>query len=78
MSSAELARKSLIEHALDEIRNIPKYGNFKRGTYYAIAKLGLQRKAKVEDLFETADWNNIKRRDAIFERIEHFLVKYIK
>ncbi len=78
MSSAEQARKSLIEHALNEIRNIPIYGNFKRGTYYVIAKLGLQRKAKAEELFETADWNNIKCRDAIVERIKRFLVKYIK
>ena len=78
MSSAEQARKSLIEHALNEIHNIPKYGNFKRGVYYVIAKLGLQRKAKVEELFDIADWNIIKYRDAILERIKRFLIKYIK
>ncbi len=78
MSSAELARKSLIEHALNEIRNIPLYSNFKRSTYYVIAKLGLQRKANVEELFETADWNNIKCRDDIFERLKHVLFKNIK
>ncbi len=78
MSSVEQARKSLIEHALNEIRNIPRYSNFKRRTYYVIAKLGEQRKAKVEELFETADWNNIKCRDAIFERIRSFLIRQIK
>jgi hypothetical protein len=78
MSSAEHARRSLIEHALNEIRSISPYSNFKRSTYYVIAKLGLQRKAKVEDLFETADWNDNDCRDAIVERIKNFLNKYIK
>ncbi len=78
MRSAEQARKSLIEHALDEICDIPQYGNFRRSTYYVIAKLGLQRKAKVEELFETADWDNNKCRDDIIERLKHFLFKNIK
>ncbi len=78
MRSVEQARKSLIEHALNEIRNISLYSNFRRSTYYVIAKLGLQRKAKVEGLLDIIDWNDKKCRDAIFVRIKHFLVKYIK
>lgn len=53
MSGVEQARKSLIEHALNEIRNIPHYSNFKLSTYYVIAKLGLQHKTKAERLFES-------------------------
>ncbi|MCP6719477.1 MAG: hypothetical protein KJI71_04615 [Patescibacteria group bacterium] len=78
MSSAEQARKSLIEHALNEILSIPCYSNFYLHTYYVIAKLGLQRKAKVEKLFETMDWNDYKNRNIIIERIKNFLIEYIK
>lgn len=78
MSSVKQARKSLIDHALNEIRNIPNYSDFYKHTYYVIAKLGLQRKAKKEALFETADWNSLERRNAIFAKIERFLFKYIK
>ena len=78
MSNIEEARKNFIEHALNEIRNIPQFSNFYLHTYYVIAKLGLQRKAKVEEIFETADWNNVKCRDVLFERIKSFLIRHIK
>jgi len=78
MNQVKQAREDLIEDALDEISNIPAYSNFYINTYYVIAKLGLQRKAKVEKLFEDADWNDVKFRDELLERIKHFLIKYIK
>ena len=78
MSQVEQARKTLIEIAVNEIRNIPSYSNFYLDNYYVIAKLGLQRKAKVEGFFETADWNNIQCRNAMIERIKSFLTRYIK
>ena len=78
MSQAELARKSLIDQVLNKIRTIPSYSTFYRNTYYVIAGLGLQRKAKVEKLFENADWDNPECKDAIFERIMSFIIKYVK
>ena len=78
MSQIEQARKSLIEIALNEIRDIPQHSNFYLSTYYVVAKLGLQREAKAEGLFDTADWNNVDCRDAIFERIKGFLIKNIR
>jgi len=78
MSSVGQARKRLIEHALNEIRDIPNYSNFFTHTYYVIAKLGLQHKAKAEKIFETTDWNNLECRDAIYERIKYFLIRHIR
>ncbi len=78
MNDVEQARKSLIENALNEIRNIPHYSNFYLQTYYVIAKLGLQLKAKVEGLFDTRDWNNFECRDAMVERIKIFLINHIR
>ena len=48
MSHNEQARKDFIEDALNEIRSIPRYGNFYLRYFYVIAKLGLQIKAKAE------------------------------
>lgn len=78
MSNAKQARNSLVEQALNEVRTIPKYSNFFLHTYYVIAKLGLQRKAKEEGLLETEDWNKEECKDALFERIKQFLIKYIR
>lgn len=78
MSSVEQARKILIDSALNEIRDILNYSNFCTHTYYVIAKLGLQRKAKVEKLFETIDWDNGAFKEVIFKKIKSFLTKHIK
>lgn len=78
MSQAERVRKNLIDHVLNDIRNIPNDSNYRSDVYYVIAKLGLQRKAKQEKLFEIGDWDKIECRDAIFERVKDFLVRYIK
>ncbi len=60
MGNIEEARKDFIEHTLNEIRSTSRYSNFFLHAYFVIAKLGLQHKAKVEDLFETVDWNDTK------------------
>ena len=78
MSQAELARKSLIDQVLKKIRTIPSYSTFYGNTYYIIAGLGLQRKAKAEEIFENADWDNPECRNTIFERVKDFLMRYIK
>ncbi len=72
------ARWSLIQHAFDEICNVPRYSNFRSHTFYVIAKLGLQMKAREEKLFDTDDWHDPKCRDELIEKVKAFLIKYIK
>ena len=72
------ARWSLIQHALDEICNVPEYSNFYSNTFCVIAKIGLQLKAKEEKLFETGDWHNPKFRDELKEKVKAFLIKNIR
>jgi hypothetical protein len=72
MNKVEKARKSLIEHALNEIRNIPSYSNYYIHIYSVIVKLGLQRKAKIERLFKNAEWHNLDYKDVLFDRIKIF------
>ena len=78
MSQAELARKNLIDQVINKIRTIPSYSTFYRNTYYVIAGLGLQCKAKAENLFENADWDNPECKNIIYERIKSFIIKYVK
>lgn len=72
------ARWSLIQHALDEICNVPSYSNFRSNTFYVIAKLGLQLKKREEKLFDTDDWHNPKCRDELIKKIREFLIKHIR
>ena len=72
------ARRSLIQHAFDEISNIPNYSNFRRNTFFVIAKLGLQLKAREEKLFDTDDWHDPECRDELTKKIREFLVKHIR
>ena len=72
------ARWSLIQHALDEVCNVPEYSNFRSNTFCVIAKFGLQLKAKEEKLFETGDWYNPECRGELIERVEAFLINYIR
>jgi len=72
------ARWSLIQHALDEIYNVPDYSNFYSNTFCVIAKFGLQLKAKEERLFGTGDWHNPECRDELIEKVKVFLIKYIR
>ncbi len=72
------ARWSLIQHALDEICNVPDYSDFYTNTFCVIAKFGLQLKAKEEKLFEKGDWHNPEYHDELLEKVKAFLIKYIK
>ena len=72
------ARRSLIQHALDKIRNVPEYSNFRSNSFCVIANLGLQLKAKEEKLFETGDWHNPKYYGELIEKVKAFLIKYIR
>ena len=72
------ARCSLIQHALDEICNVPDYSNFYSNTFCVITKFGLQLKAKEEKIFETGDWHNPECRDDLIDKVSNFLIRYIK
>lgn len=72
------ARWSFIQHAFDEICNVPSYSNLYSNKYRVIANLGLQLKAKEEDLFDSEDWYNLKCKDELLEKVKAFLIKYIK
>ena len=72
------ARWSLIQHALDEVCNVPEYSNFRRNFFCVIAKFGLQLKAKEEKLFETRDWYNPECKDDLIEKVSNFLIRHIK
>ena len=72
------ARWSLIQHALDEICNVPEYNNFRSNTFCVIAKIGLQLKAKEERLFEIGDWHNPECKDDLIQKIRDFLIRHIK
>ncbi len=72
------ARKMLVQGAMDEIIAVPNFNNLYRRTFYVIAKLGLQPKAKEEKLFATESWANPECKEELIEIIRKFLVKHIK
>ena len=80
MTSHEMAlkRKESINCLIDELRNVPLSANFYLKAYYTVAKIGLQRKAKEEKLFENEEWNNPKIRKELIQKVECFLDKQIK
>ncbi len=71
------ARWSLIQHAFDEICNVPNYSNFRRNTFHVIAKLGLQMKAGEEKLFDTDDWYDPEFSEELTKKIREFLIRHI-
>ena len=71
------ARRLLIDLALDEICS-EDFGDFYRHVYYVIAKLGLQRKAAEEDLFNKGDWSNPQYKEYLIKELEEFLIRHIK
>ncbi len=74
----EQARKLLFQLALDEICSEDEFSDFYRHVYYVIAKLGLQRKATEEDLFNKGDWSNPQCKDDLIKELEEFLIRHIK
>ncbi len=73
----EQARNLLVQLALDEICSENIFPDFRRHAYYVIAKLGLQRKAKEEDLFKGKEWSNPQCKDYLLEKLHKFLVRHI-
>lgn len=72
------ARWSLIQHAFDEICNVPSYSNFRRNCFHVIAKLGLQLKAREEKLFDTDDSHDPECRDELTKKMREFLIRHIR
>lgn len=72
------ARWSLIQQAFNEICHVPNYSNFRSNTFFVIAKLGLQLKAREEKLFDTDDWYDPECREELTNKIREFLIKYIR
>jgi len=74
----EQARNLLVQLALDEICSEDDFSEFHRHSYYVIAKLGLQRKAAEEDLFNRRDWSNPQCKEYLIKELEKFLTKHIR
>jgi len=72
------ARRLLIDLALDDISSVENFRDFYLHAYYVIAKLGLQRKAKEEQLFTGKEWSNPRCRGSLIEKLEKFLKMHIK
>ena len=73
----EQTRNLLVQMALDDICSVDDFSDFYRHAYYVIAKLGLQRKAKEEDLFNKGDWSNPQCRDSLIKELRKFLIRHI-
>ena len=74
----EQARDLLIQLALDEICSEVNFSDFYRHAYYVIAKMGLQLKAKEEQLFTGKEWSNFQYKDVLIKKLKIFLIRHIK
>ncbi|MBY8990068.1 MAG: hypothetical protein KGD58_04870 [Candidatus Lokiarchaeota archaeon] len=74
----ELKRKESINCLVQELRNVPPSADLYLKAHYIIAKIGLQRRAKEERLFEDEDWADPKLREDLILKVERFLDKQIK
>ena len=74
----EQARNLLVQMALDDICSVENFSDFHLHAYYVIAKLGLQRKAKEEEIFEGKEWSNPQYKDVLIKRLKKFLIRQIK
>ncbi|GAH33634.1 unnamed protein product [marine sediment metagenome] len=74
----KLKRERFIQQIFDEICDVSKYSTFYSHVFCKIACLGLQGKAKKENLFGNGNWSNPENRNEILEIIRRFLIKYIK
>ena len=64
------------EHKL--MKALVNYSDFYLHCYYVIAKLGLQLKAREEDLFASEKWSIPECKDGLMKEIEKFLIKHVK
>lgn len=74
----EQARNLMVQLALDDICSVENFSEFYLHAYYVIAKLGLQRKTKDENLFNKGDWSNPRCRNYLMKKLENFLIKHIR
>jgi len=74
----EQARNLLVQLALEEICSESDFSDFLGHAYCAIAKLGLQLKAKEEDLFEGKEWSNPQCKEQLIAKLKEFLIRHIK
>ncbi len=72
------ARNLLIQSALDDILSVEDFKDLYRHAYYVIAKLGLQLKAKEEQLFKGKEWSNPRCKEYLIKKLKEFLVRYIR
>ncbi|MFX1296460.1 MAG: hypothetical protein ACFFD2_16595 [Promethearchaeota archaeon] len=73
-----LARKTLVDGALEKITECKEFGALKTQVYCEIAKLGNQIDAKNEGLFSDDLWASEKNREKIIELVKAFLWRCIK
>ena len=73
----EQARRSLVEHALNEICADSNFLKFQSRVYCVFAKYGLLMKAKEEDFLSGDEWSNLSQKDNLVKRVEQFLVEHI-
>jgi len=64
-NEVQKARWSLINQTYDKVCNVPSYSDFRSNTFCAVAHLGLQLKAKEEDLLDGEDWYNPECKDKL-------------
>ena len=74
----EQARKMLVQQALDDVCATPDFSDFYLHAYYVIAKLGLQLKAKEENLFAGEEWIISECKNELIKKIGKFLIRYIR
>ncbi len=74
----EQARNLLVQSALEEIHSEEKFPDFRSRAYCTIAKLGLQLKAKEEELFEGIEWSNPQCKEYLMQNLKDFLIRHIK
>ena len=76
-NKVEQARNLLVQMALDEICSEEIFSDFDRHAYYVIAKMGLQLKAKEEQLFTGKEWSNPRSKDYLIKKLKIFSLIYL-
>ena len=69
----EQAREFLIQHALNEIREVTDFNRFHTDVFCVIANYGFQMEAKEDELFSGDEWSNPACKDVLIKRVEQFL-----
>ena len=73
------ARRTLVQHAYDEICAETNVNRFYSHTYCTLSKLYLNNTAQEEGLFSPKeDWFNPERRNEVLRNVKNFLIKHIR